>query len=267
MNMGEHLTMEGLNKIVAIKAAMNLGLSPNLKEAFPSIVPAIAPEFVRSGIIDPNWLSGFICAEGCFHVSASKSAASKNGHIVGLIFIISQHSNPGDSYLINKIMDFFKCGTVYSAKGRDSVEFIIHKFSDALNILVPFLSNYALQGSKAAEFLDFKKVLMLMQDKVHLTQDGLTQILNIKNGMNTKRLMSTLTTPAPTIFSQASKLAYVNRHSIFSRMPLEYPLVILFILIGAILLMSSSDLVSMFLAIELQSYGLYIFATLYRNSE
>nr|YP_010033058.1 NADH dehydrogenase subunit 2 [Tuber calosporum]QOW39563.1 NADH dehydrogenase subunit 2 [Tuber calosporum] len=47
----------------------------------------------------------------------------------------------------------------------------------------------------------------------------------------------------------------------------EYPLVILFILIGAIFLMSSSDLVSMFLAIELQSYGLYIFATLYRNSE
>jgi hypothetical protein len=35
----------------------------------------------------------------------------------------------------------------------------------------------------------------------------------------------------------------------------EYPLIILFILIGAILLMSSSDLVSMFLAIELQSYG------------
>jgi NADH:ubiquinone oxidoreductase subunit 2 (subunit N) len=32
--------------------------------------------------------------------------------------------------------------------------------------------------------------------------------------------------------------------------------IILFILIGAILLMSSSDLVSMFLAIELQSYGL-----------
>jgi NADH-ubiquinone oxidoreductase chain 2 len=48
---------------------------------------------------------------------------------------------------------------------------------------------------------------------------------------------------------------------------LAYSLIILFILIGAILLMSSSDLVSMFLAIELQSYGLYILATLYRNSE
>ena len=48
---------------------------------------------------------------------------------------------------------------------------------------------------------------------------------------------------------------------------LAYSLIILFILIGAILLMSSSDLISMFLAIELQSYGLYILATLYRNSE
>ena len=47
---------------------------------------------------------------------------------------------------------------------------------------------------------------------------------------------------------------------------LEYPLIILFILIGAILLMSSSDLVSMFLAIELQSYGLYIFARNYEWS-
>jgi len=48
---------------------------------------------------------------------------------------------------------------------------------------------------------------------------------------------------------------------------IEYPLVILFILIGAMFLMSSCDLVSMFLSIELQSYGLYILATLYRNSE
>ncbi|MCZ6909896.1 MAG: hypothetical protein O7C56_02255 [Rickettsia endosymbiont of Ixodes persulcatus] len=48
---------------------------------------------------------------------------------------------------------------------------------------------------------------------------------------------------------------------------LEYPLIISFILLGAIFLMSSSDIVTMFLAIELQSYGLYILATLNRDSE
>jgi NADH-ubiquinone oxidoreductase chain 2 len=48
---------------------------------------------------------------------------------------------------------------------------------------------------------------------------------------------------------------------------IEYPLVLLFIITGAILLVSSSDLVSIFLSIELQSYGLYLLCTIYRNSE
>lgn len=48
---------------------------------------------------------------------------------------------------------------------------------------------------------------------------------------------------------------------------IEYPLILLFIICGAIFLMSTSDLVSIFLAIELQSYGLYLLSTIYRNSE
>lgn len=35
----EHLTLEGLEKIAAIKASMNLGLSKKLQEAFPNISP------------------------------------------------------------------------------------------------------------------------------------------------------------------------------------------------------------------------------------
>lgn len=48
---------------------------------------------------------------------------------------------------------------------------------------------------------------------------------------------------------------------------IEYPLILLFIITGAILLVSSSDIVSIFLSIELQSYGLYLVSTIYRNSE
>jgi len=48
---------------------------------------------------------------------------------------------------------------------------------------------------------------------------------------------------------------------------IEYPLIMLFIIIGAVFLVSTSDLVSIFLSIELQSYGLYLLSTLYRNSE
>ena len=48
---------------------------------------------------------------------------------------------------------------------------------------------------------------------------------------------------------------------------IEYPLILLFIIAGANFLMSSSDLISIFLSIELQSYGLYLLSTIYRNSE
>jgi len=47
----------------------------------------------------------------------------------------------------------------------------------------------------------------------------------------------------------------------------EYPLIILFIISGALFLVSTGDLISVFISIELQSYGLYLLSTLYRNSE
>ena len=48
---------------------------------------------------------------------------------------------------------------------------------------------------------------------------------------------------------------------------LEYSLMILFIVTGALFLISTSDLVSIFLSIELQSYGLYLLSVIYRDSE
>ena len=48
---------------------------------------------------------------------------------------------------------------------------------------------------------------------------------------------------------------------------IEYSLIIVFILYGGIFLISTADIVSIFLSIELQSYGLYILSTIYRDSE
>lgn len=47
----------------------------------------------------------------------------------------------------------------------------------------------------------------------------------------------------------------------------EYPLIVLFTTCGASFFISSSDLVSLYLSIELQSFAVYILATLYRDSE
>ena len=47
----------------------------------------------------------------------------------------------------------------------------------------------------------------------------------------------------------------------------DYSLVVLFSSLGSSLLISSYDLISVYLSIELQSFGLYILSTLYRDSE
>lgn len=46
----------------------------------------------------------------------------------------------------------------------------------------------------------------------------------------------------------------------------KYCLIILFNILGALFLVCSSDLVSMYLSIELQSFGLYVLATLYKEN-
>jgi NADH-ubiquinone oxidoreductase chain 2 len=45
----------------------------------------------------------------------------------------------------------------------------------------------------------------------------------------------------------------------------QYSLIVLFSILGGTLLMSSLDLLSMYLCIELQSFSLYILATLNKN--
>ena len=50
----EHLTEDGLRKIVAIKAAMNLGLSEKLSTAFSNVVPVERPLVELPQTIDPQ---------------------------------------------------------------------------------------------------------------------------------------------------------------------------------------------------------------------
>lgn len=82
--------------------------------------------------------------------------------------------------------------------------------------------------------------------------------------------------PRKVFFKNSSKLLSYNainfKAKILNKMGeqfkiIEYPLIILFIITGAVFLVSTSDLVSIFLSIELQSYGLYLLSTIYRNSE
>jgi NADH-ubiquinone oxidoreductase chain 2 len=57
---------------------------------------------------------------------------------------------------------------------------------------------------------------------------------------------------------------YVTKYSKPSQ---DYSLIVLFSSLGSCLLISSFDLISLYISIELQSFGLYVLSTLYRDSE
>lgn len=189
----EHLTEEGLIKIISIKAMMNSnGLSPALKEAFPNLIPIVRslgvksiPDSVEGGGFHISWLAGFIDAEGCFFVHLKKSSAYKAGYQVSLKFQITQDT--ADAALLQSIVKYFNCGYYRAVVKNNDGKFEVEKLHDILEKIIPFLDKHPLLGTKAKDFADFKKVALLIKAKVHLTPFGVETIKQIKSEMNRGR--------------------------------------------------------------------------------
>lgn len=179
-----HLTEEGLKAIINIKALLNRGLNEELKTAFPKNIPVERSVVVNQVLDNPQWLAGFITAEGSFFLNVYK-ANTKIGSGIKLVFRITQHIR--DELLIRSFIQYFGCGKVYKKTGKDAVDFMVTGFSDITNKIIPFLCEYPVLGNKSKDFQDFCVIAELIKDKKHLTSEGLKEILSIKAGMNTKR--------------------------------------------------------------------------------
>lgn len=61
------------------------------------------------------------------------------------------------------------------------------KFSDIVNIIIPFFDKYPVIGLKKLDYLDFKKISELVKTKYHLTSEGFLEIEKINSQMNQRR--------------------------------------------------------------------------------
>lgn len=183
MNNKDHLTLEGLHRIVNLRASLNLGLSDLQKASFPKYSPVERPIIQTTEISDPNWIAGFATGESCFLVSIYNSKTTI-GQSVKLIFSISQHDR--DKKLLELIGKYLVVGNV-SKHSEKAFSLTITKFSDNLNIIIPFFKQYPIRGEKFFNFLDFCIVADLMNQGKHLTIEGLGEIHSIKSKMNRGR--------------------------------------------------------------------------------
>ena len=184
--MGEkkHLTEEGLQRIVSIRAIMNKK-TPIASYTRPLIkidVP-IVPDLTKEDIT-PEWLVGFTDAEGCFYLNVRLNR-SKKGYWVTPLFSLTQHSR--DLLLFKLIIEFLGFGILVDEKSRDVVRIRTENFQIIYENVIPFFTNYPLESSKLLNFQDFCKACDLIKEKAHLTEEGIAKIKIIKSGMNTGR--------------------------------------------------------------------------------
>lgn len=180
-----HLSIEGLNKIVNIKASMNLGLSDFLKSEFKDFIPVDRQVINTVNIPDPNWIAGFVTGDGNFDVRITQQSTNKIGYRVQLRIRISQHER--DKNLMELLAKYLGSGKIYKYPGKAAVVLTIFNFSDITNLIIPFFETNPLFGIKLLDYLDWCKIAKLINNDLHLTQEGLDSIRGIGSGMNTGR--------------------------------------------------------------------------------
>jgi hypothetical protein len=123
-----------------------------------------------------------VTGEGCFLINILKN---KTGFSVSLKFTVGQHSR--DAELIKSLINYLGCGQIYLRSNKDAVDFVVSRYSDISEKIIPFFDKYTIKGTKVKDLEDFKRVADIMKKKEHLTPEGLKQIRLIKAGTNSKR--------------------------------------------------------------------------------
>jgi len=186
----DHLTIEGLLKIVALKIHSPKGLSLKLQEAFPNYInfitekPSYDPNFSN---LNYNWLAGMINADGSFSASLANSPNSKHGLVCNTRIMLTQHSD--NKLVLTKIKEFLGFGSVY--EGKKNGNYYDYKITGLkeTNLFIENFNSAQLLGAKSLDYQDFCKIIQMKNSKLHLTKEGLKEIDNLIKKMNNTRTL------------------------------------------------------------------------------
>jgi len=173
----EHLNKSGLEQIIAIKAGLNLGIPDKIKLAFPHVQEIKRPEYIiNDNSLNPYWVSGFVNAEGSFLVSFYKTGQINAVFSIGL--------NEREHPLLKKIQFFFKIGNINKVPSNNSVHYRVTSISELNTFIIPHLERYPLFGVKLNNYLIWHQIVILISNKLHLTEEGLAQLKLFRSTLN-----------------------------------------------------------------------------------
>ena len=131
--------------------------------------------------LEPQWITGFVDGEGCFHIGISRHPEMTSGFQVLPEFTVVQHER--DVQLLHALKAFFKCGVVRKNHG-DRMAYRVRGQKNLSQCIVPFFLAHPLKTKKRLDFDKFRRVILMMERGEHLTAEGLETIRQIAEQMN-----------------------------------------------------------------------------------
>lgn len=134
--------------------------------------------------LNPWFVTGLVDGEGSFGLTIYKDNRIK-GNLVWAVKPSFQISiNSKDINLLLQLKEFFGCGINVNKNTRNEASFRVNSHQDLTNCIIPHFSNYPLLTQKSADFILFTRIVKLINNKMHLTEEGLLQIINIRASIN-----------------------------------------------------------------------------------
>lgn len=123
-----------------------------------------------------HWIAGFSDADASFQIKVvSKATRSKSE--IRLNYQIDQKNKD----ILNLIKDYFG-GNIGYRKSQDTYYYGSTSFGSAKNV-IKYFDEYHLQSTKYINYLKWRKAYVLIQNKLHLTEQGINQIIELKDSM------------------------------------------------------------------------------------
>ena len=134
----------------------------------------------------PSYISGYVDGEGCFCISLRPQPRIAVGWEVRPSFSVSQNSDRAE--LIRLLPYVFGGGSIRPDRSDKTLKFEIRSLGLLVGSVIPFFETFPLMSSKREDFRNFSQVCSLMATKVHLTPQGILEIADLVEQMNSSGL-------------------------------------------------------------------------------
>lgn len=164
----------------------------------PRLYSPYGKEQIQCEKLHPQYVTGFVDGEGSFCVSITKHRTLKRRMEIRAMFEIELRAD--DREILERIIMTIGCGRIYDCSYDrygwfPHVKLKVTKVADLVDYVIPFFNRYKLQAKKKHVFELFKQIVIMLQNKEHLTDEGYEKIMNLREEMrvygrkkNTKKL-------------------------------------------------------------------------------